>query len=308
MAFWKGKLYSNIIGYGVGGCYENTKAELSAILPLDYLCDRKWEDSEETEYDGIPIIRVKHLDKVENVLLVVFATGEWMYESIKSDLDKMGMEYVHVNDVIGKIQRWNGKLLKEQFPDGHYEDLRGNKIYFDKSLSDKITIVFNGGNNTLKLGKNITIANAFISFGNCGECTIGDNTEIIGAEFYVSYAKVSIGRDCLFSVQIIVRTHDGHHIFDSESHKRINFSKDVEIGDNVWVGFKALLLAGTKIGTGSVVGACAVTSGKFGEHKIIAGVPAKVIRENICWSKDDTDYFNHACLEECISRDALKYV
>ncbi len=308
MAAWKGKTYANIIGYGIGGCYESTKAEVASILPLDYLCDRKWENSDAADYDGIPIIRSKHLKELENILLIVFSTGAWMYESIKSDLDKMGMEYVHVNEVIGKNQRWDGKMLKEQFPNGCYEDRRGNKIFFDESLSDKITVLFHGDNNTLTIGKNITMANVLVAFGNHAACSIGENTEIIGAEFYISDAKVCIGRDCLFSTQIIVRTHDGHHIFDTETHQRINHSKDVQIGDNVWIGFRALLLGGTQIGVGSVVGACAVTSGQFGAHKIIAGVPAKIVRENICWSRDDTDCFNHACLEECISSEVFKYI
>ena len=40
---WQGKEYTEIIGYGVGQYYEKTKMELSSIVKLDYLCDRKWE-------------------------------------------------------------------------------------------------------------------------------------------------------------------------------------------------------------------------------------------------------------------------
>ncbi len=62
------------------------------------------------------------------------------------------------------------------------------------------------------------------------------------------------------------------------------------------------MLAGTRMGRGSIVGANDATSNQFGENQIIAGCLAKVIREHVCWRKDNTDYFNHDYLEECINR------
>lgn len=112
----------------------------------------------------------------------------------------------------------------------------------------------------------------------------------------------------MFSSEIMVRTHDEHHIFDWETHQRINVPKDVVIGNQVWVGYRTVLLAGTHIGTGSIIGAGAVTSSEFGEHVLIAGCPAKVIRENVCWSRDHTGSFQRGRLEECIDQDALKYM
>lgn len=56
------------------------------------------------------------------------------------------------------------------------------------------------------------------------------------------------------------------------------------------------------MGRGSIVGANDATSNQFGENQIIAGCLAKVIREHVCWRKDNTDYFNHDYLEECINR------
>ena len=73
------------------------------------------------------------------------------------------------------------------------------------------------------------------------------------------------------------------------------------------MGYKTFLLAGAHIGTGSIVGAGAVTSSGFGDHVLLAGCPTKVIRENVCWSRDDTAYFQRRCLEECMDQNALKY-
>lgn len=300
--------YSNIVGYGIGQYYENTKAELSKLIKLDYLCDRKWEETQQKEYDGIPIIRKKELKKLKTPLVIVFTASSWIYESIKKDMEILGVEFIRVDELVGINGTLNGKMLKERYPDGRYEDTHGNIIYFDSSLSDKFLVSFRGNDNILKLGKNISIGSLHVIFGKKGYCSIGDNSEIIGTEIYVSDASVQIGKDCLFSAQIILRTHDGHHIFDMETHQRLNLSKDIEVGNHVWIAYRATLLGGTKIGTGSVVGTNAVTSSQFGEHKVIAGVPAKIIKENVCWSKDDTTYFNWNCLDECIYQEALKYL
>ena len=303
MAVWRGKEYAYIVGYGAaGGYYEKTKRQLAPIMNLDYLCDRKWENSDQKEYDGIPVVHLKDLKNLQGALAIIFASGHWMYEAIKSDLDALGVESVHVNEVIGCNKILDGKTLKEQFPAGCYEDVHGNKIYFDQTLSDKITILLGGGNNILRVGKNVTAAHLLIVFGNNGSCNIGDDTEIIGAEFYIAYGGIQIGKDCLFSTQVVLRTHDGHHIFDANTHQRVNYPKDIEIGDHVWIGFRVILLGGAKIGTGSLVGAGAITSGQFGEHIVIAGMPARAIRENVCWSRDDTEYFNWSSLDDCISR------
>lgn len=88
----------------------------------------------------------------------------------------------------------------------------------------------------------------------------------------------------------------------------MNYSKDIIIGNQVWLGQRVTLLGGAQIGTGSIVGTSAVVSGRFGGHQVIVGVPARCVRENVCWSKDDTDYFDRSCFMECKSQEALKYL
>jgi acetyltransferase-like isoleucine patch superfamily enzyme len=54
-----------------------------------------------------------------------------------------------------------------------------------------------------------------------------------------------------------------------------------KISDDVWIGAKATVLAGTKISKGSIIAAGAVVTKNVPEKAIVAGVPAKIVKERI---------------------------
>ena len=54
-------------------------------------------------------------------------------------------------------------------------------------------------------------------------------------------------------------------------------SRPVVIDDNVWVGMRAVLLPGTRLGRGAVVAAGAVTRGEVPAGAVVAGVPARIV-------------------------------
>lgn len=81
----------------------------------------------------------------------------------------------------------------------------------------------------------------------------------------------------------------------------------MKIGNHVWLCHGVTLLGSASIGDNSVVGTMAVTSSVFPKEVIIAGNPAKIIREQVCWSKDNTNFFNRDFLDECMAREAVEY-
>ena len=84
---------------------------------------------------------------------------------------------------------------------------------------------------------------------------------------------------------IFVRTSDFHSITD-EKGERVNQSQDIIIGNHVWIGQGAYLLKGTIIPDNCIVGARALVSKPFRDtQSIIAGIPAKVVKENVHWSR-----------------------
>lgn len=104
-------------------------------------------------------------------------------------------------------------------------------------------------------------------------------------------AKIDIGDDVMFSIGCMVYAGDGHSIFDLSQIGDIvrkNLPKDSEIviGNHVWVGFGAKILRGT-IGDGSIIGAGSIVNKSIGRNCIAAGVPAKVIKKNMGWSRNN---------------------
>ena len=55
-------------------------------------------------------------------------------------------------------------------------------------------------------------------------------------------------------------------------------SEPVEIGNDVWIGYRSIIMDGVTIGDGAVIGACAVVTHDVPPYAIVAGVPAKVIK------------------------------
>ncbi|NDO46538.1 CatB-related O-acetyltransferase [Clostridium sp. MD294] len=54
---------------------------------------------------------------------------------------------------------------------------------------------------------------------------------------------------------------------------------DIVIGNDVWIGYEAVILAGVTIGDGAIIGTRAVVTKDVPPYTIVAGVPAKIIRK-----------------------------
>lgn len=80
------RLYKAVIVYGIGKCYEAVKEKLFQCIKIDYLCDRKWENTALECYDGIPIIKRKQLMSLKDVLVIITAFSPSVIDSIKADL------------------------------------------------------------------------------------------------------------------------------------------------------------------------------------------------------------------------------
>lgn len=302
------KKYDVIVGYGIGQNYEQTKQRLCKIVKPHYLADKKWEISDLKEYDNIPIIRLDELKRLKNALVVLFPEFASVREVITRELKDAEIDVCYIYDILPSESLVTSQNLISLLPKTEYWDEFQNHIVFDNTVPANIKVHFYGEGNFLKIGRNVSVGNLEIYFGNRGSCLLENGVSIQQAVCRISESALRLGEGAMLSTGIMILTHDEHHIFDSRTHDRVNHAKDVIIGNQVWVGYRATLLGGTHIGAGSIVGTGAVTSSCFGDHVALGGCPAKIIRENVCWSKDSTWYFDRANLEECIDLSALKYM
>lgn len=156
----------------------------------------------------------------------------------------------------------------------------------EESIITNCTVYIKGNNHKLLLTKNNRIQNTEFWFED-NDCTIaiGENTRIFGAHIAVTEpnSKISIGKGCLFSSQIDIRNGDSHSILDKKTNQRINFARDINIRNFVWIGKGATILKGTTIDSNCVIGTKSVVTKDVPPNCIVAGFPAKVVKENIYW-------------------------
>ena len=124
----------------------------------------------------------------------------------------------------------------------------------------------------------------FFDLGPQGEVTIGDFSTIVGAIISTN-GRVSIGDYCFIAHEVILANSAFTVPQDASvamSHGRRDAtpgaSPDIRLGDNVWVGTRAVLLGGADVGEGTIIGAGAVVDGEVPPFCVVAGNPARVVR------------------------------
>lgn len=172
-----------------------------------------------------------------------------------------------------------------------------------KACLDGVHIKIIGSQNVITIGENTIIGKdcKIYLFGNnmklsIGKgCTFSHDDEILVQE---DHSTVIIGDDCMFSHHINVRTSDAHPIFVLETGERKNRSRDIYIGNHVWITAYVIIQKGAHIGDNCIIGTYSIVNHKitkiekdnsdktkFLENSIIAGQPAKVVQEGINWKR-----------------------
>lgn len=135
------------------------------------------------------------------------------------------------------------------------------------------------------------IVNCVIAFDSPkGRVIIGKNS-YIGSSTLVCHTEISIGDDVIISWGVTIVDHDSHTldwrgrssdvkdwIRGDKSWGLINI-RPVKISNKVWIGFGATVLKGVSIGEGAVIAAQAVVTRDVPPYTLVAGNPARVVRE-----------------------------
>ncbi len=160
------------------------------------------------------------------------------------------------------------------------------------SIGSNVTLQCKHGG-SICLGKRVIIEDDCELFCLASDMQIGDHV-MFNKNFSARFchaSKFRCGKDSTFAYQVKLRGENGHTIIDLANECVHPNRKDVVIGDHVWVGMGASLLGGTVIGRDSIVGADALVTKEFPANSLVAGSPAKVIREQVTWDmKPDISY------------------
>lgn len=110
---------------------------------------------------------------------------------------------------------------------------------------------------------------------------IGDNVQIGRFLTLTAITNIRIGNGCLFSEHVYISDH-AHDVFGIEDtplvQRRLLAKGPVTIGDFCFLGFRAIVMPGVNLGNRCVVGAGSVVTKSFPDGSVVAGVPARLIR------------------------------
>lgn len=170
-----------------------------------------------------------------------------------------------------------------------------NGVLFGKYLElYGIPVIFKNRGAQLTIGDNCTIKSSFLSnlIGlsqrtiivartKDSKIEIGNNVGMSGATIYAR-KKITIGDNTLIGGNVKIFDNDFHPLdIDSRNsdNKEMIKAREIIIEKNCFIGCNSLILKGSKIGEGCVIGAGSVVAGEFPCNCIIAGNPAKIIRK-----------------------------
>lgn len=151
-------------------------------------------------------------------------------------------------------------------------------------------IVDNGGSITFKGDTSIGAGTSICAHG--GDIILGDKFSCNVNCFIYCQKNIEVGTDVLLGWNINIRDNDGHPIYQDKV--LINPDRKIVVGNKVWIASYVDVLKGVSLADGTVVGTRSlVTKSFYKENILIAGVPAKAIKENISWEHDHTVEVEH---------------
>ena len=188
-------------------------------------------------------------------------------------------------------------------PNANPEDIPGLTVEFADETSEleihrphafqKTSIVVGKNCRVVILG-NVTVwVSLKILTLNQNEVHIGRNFDVRSADLVCKPepgVNIRIGDDFLGSSQLLFRPSDGHTIYSLETKKPLNEPKSgIRVGNHVWFGQRVTCLKDAVVPDNCIVSfGSIVTRQVFPSNAVLGGVPAKVLKTGVNWSKLNT--------------------
>jgi len=149
-------------------------------------------------------------------------------------------------------------------------------------LGRNVEIEARRGYGRLEIGRWVHIGDGNSLRCHEGSMRIGDKVVLGRHNTLNCYLDVEVGAASIIADWVYVtdfdhRTEDVHVPIKDQGIVK----SPVRIGPDTWIGVKASVLRGSRIGTGCVLGAHAVVRGDVPDHSIAVGAPARVVRDRV---------------------------
>jgi galactoside O-acetyltransferase len=143
----------------------------------------------------------------------------------------------------------------------------------------------------IRIGAGTLVAGTLVAEDEGSRLTVGNNVFVGGGSLIDCLAEVTIEDDVLISYQVLIMDSDNHSIRASERVEDLrrwrqgvyDWSKvrraPVTIRSRAWIGARATITKGVEIGEGAIVASGAVVTKSVPPFSIVAGNPARIVRE-----------------------------
>jgi acetyltransferase-like isoleucine patch superfamily enzyme len=227
---------------------------------------------------GLPPSLVRYApESLKKPLRTVMLRDTPMAKGVNASFD----DTCHVTFVDGEMERLtNVKIAlpggKQQYSQIHLAIL---------STAGQIIVLLGGDKQSLFVGSGCGVRANF-HLASQPVVFIGDGTTIAPSKFFVSNAELTIGSDCQIQEDVLVECNHQHQLHDlAEGEPMHPLRSVVNIGRHVWIGRRAMLLPGVKVGEGAVIQAGSVVSDRVAANTLVGGAPATCLREQVAWTR-----------------------
>ena len=150
----------------------------------------------------------------------------------------------------------------------------GRDVKIGRNVQFSVT---DGG--SVRIGEGTEIKDNCVIVAKRGSLVIGKNSFIGWGSIICSNQEISIGDDCLIAEFVTIRDQNHGTSLDGGPFRQQPMKiSPINIGDNVWFGAKASVLAGCSIAANSIVAAHCVVNKDVESQVIVGGIPASIIK------------------------------
>lgn len=181
------------------------------------------------------------------------------------------------------------KTEKQKMISGEYYLASDQELIQDREKARRLTREYNQTLETEIEERTDILKNLFGSIGTntyvepTFRCDYGYNIET-GDNFYANFdcimldiCPIRFGDNCLLAPGVHIYT-AAHPLDPVERNSGIEFGKPVTIGNNVWIGGRAVINPGVTIGDNVVIGSGAIVTRDIPDNVVVGGNPAKILK------------------------------